>query len=223
MSSRPPLTRGEDGRARCAWAGADPLYVRYHDEEWGVPSADDRALYEKICLEGFQAGLSWITVLRKRERFREAFAGFDPKRVARFGEREVEAMLADAGLIRHRGKLESAINNATAALALARDEGSLAAFVWRYESPREGPLRGAPPAETAESQALSRELRRRGFSFVGPTTLYAFMQAMGLVNDHAEGCFRAPEVERLRARFARPGPARPARTSGQGSRRGGKV
>jgi DNA-3-methyladenine glycosylase I len=204
------LRRGEDGLVRCLWAGADPVYRRYHDREWGRPSANDRRLFEKICLEGFQSGLSWLTILRKRESFRAAFRGFDHRAVARLGPRDVARLLGDAGIVRHRGKIESTINNARRAVALAREAGSLAAFFWSFE-----PRPGARPrrvtwrsvrrmASTAESVALSRELKRRGWTFVGPTTAYAFMQAMGLVNDHVEGCAFRGEVERERSRFRRP-------------------
>jgi len=188
------LQRGADGIVRCWWPGADPLYVRYHDEEWGFPVDDDRRLFEKVCLEGFQAGLSWITILRKRENFRKAFANFDPARVARFDARAVRRLLADPGIVRHRGKIESAINNARRALDLKKEKGSLAAYFWEWVPPADHrPTRvtrkalGAMSA-TPASIALSRDLRKRGWTFVGPTTLYAFMQAMGLVNDHLEGC-----------------------------------
>jgi len=188
------LQRGEDGIVRCWWPGADPLYVRYHDEEWGFPVDDDRRLFEKVCLEGFQAGLSWITILRKRENFRKAFASFDPARVARFDARAVRRLLADPGIVRHRGKIESAINNARRALELKKEKGSLAAYFWEWvPAAADRPSRvtrralGAMSA-TPASVALSRDLRKRGWTFVGPTTLYAFMQAMGLVNDHLEGC-----------------------------------
>jgi len=188
------LVRGEDGRARCWWGASTPDYAAYHDEEWGWPVHDDARLFEKICLEGFQSGLSWLTILRKRENFRKAFVGFDYHRVARFNQRSVERLLKDAGIVRHRGKIESTINNAARALELADECGSLATYVWSWEptDPREGhPRRGSDPpvpATTATSTALSKDLKRRGWSFVGPTTAYAFMQAMGLVNDHIEGC-----------------------------------
>jgi DNA-3-methyladenine glycosylase I len=201
---------GPDGKARCAWPGADPLYVRYHDEEWGRPVADDRRLFEKLCLEGFQSGLSWLTILRKRENFRAAFAGFDFAQIAGFGPADIERCLADAGIVRHRAKIESVVNNAHRALQLAEEAGSLAAFVWRFEPEPSGrPERFdraalVAMAKTAESTALSKELRKRGWSFVGPTTVYAFMQAMGLVNDHLEGCVCRPVVEDDRAAFRRP-------------------
>jgi DNA-3-methyladenine glycosylase I len=201
---------GQDGKARCAWPGADPFYVRYHDEEWGRPVADDRRLFEKLCLEGFQSGLSWLTILRKRENFRAAFAGFDFATIAEFGPADIERCLADAGIVRHRGKIESVVNNAHRALELAEEAGSLAAFVWRFEpepssrSERFDRAALMAMAKTVESTALSKELRKRGWSFVGPTTVYAFMQAMGLVNDHLEGCVCRSVVEADRAAFRRP-------------------
>jgi len=201
---------GEDGVARCAWSAGQADYAAYHDAEWGFPVGDDRRLFEKLCLEGFQAGLSWLTILRKREAFRRAFAGFEIEAVARFGAREVARLLADRGIVRHRGKIEAAIGNARCALALAEEAGSLAAFVWRFEpEPSSRPKRItraalARLAESPESRALARELRRRGFRFVGPTTLYALMQAMGLVNDHLEGCAARPRADAARRRFARP-------------------
>ena len=204
------LIRSADGLTRCWWPGEDPLYLRYHDDEWGTPVSDDHRLFEKICLEGFQAGLSWITILRKRENFRSAFAGFDIDRVARFGARDVNRLLGDAGIIRHRGKIESAINNARRAADLRDECGSLAAYFWRWEPDvRTRPTRVTRPAllqlaTTAESIALSKDLKRRGWSFVGPTTIYAFMQAMGLVNDHLEGCASRSKVERARNSFRRP-------------------
>lgn len=185
------LLVGDDGLARCWWAGDDPLYASYHDDEWGRPVRDDVRLFEKLCLEGFQAGLAWITVLRKRERFREVFAGFDPEVVAGFDEDDVARLLDDPGIIRHRGKIEATINNARRALELVDERGSLANHVWSF-APEEGPP--APtspddlPAVTEASTALSKDLKDRGWRFVGPTTVYAFMQSMGLVNDHLAGC-----------------------------------
>jgi len=182
----------DNGVARCGWCGADPQYVAYHDHEWGVPREDDVTLFEKICLEGFQAGLSWLTILRKRDRFREVFHGFEPARVARMTQRDVERLLQDAGIVRHRGKIESTINNAQRCLELLEETGSLHAFVRGFVP---GDALPAPKAmkdvaaSTPHSTALSRDLRKRGWSFVGPTTMYAFMQAVGLVNDHLEGCF----------------------------------
>jgi DNA-3-methyladenine glycosylase I len=188
------LWKAPDGRRRCAWCRGSDDYVEYHDTEWGFPVRDDRALFEKISLEGFQAGLSWITILRKRENFRRAFAGFELERVARFGRRDVERLLADAGIVRHRGKIESTINNAQRCAEVIDECGSLAAYVWRFEPEgRSRPkkitwdaLKAMP--STPESTALSKDLRKRGWTFVGPTTMYAFMQAMGLVNDHLHGC-----------------------------------
>ena len=199
------LVLGDDGVTRCWWPGDHPDYVAYHDHEWGRPVVDDHRLFEKICLEGFQAGLSWLTILRKRERFREVFAGFDPVKVARFDEADVEHLLGDAGIIRHRGKVESTIRNASRCLEVADEIGSLAAYVWSWEP--EAAVReadGSIPATTPTSTALSRDLKRRGWSFVGPTTVYAFMQAMGMVNDHLPGCAAHAEVEVLRANLVRP-------------------
>jgi len=183
---------------------ATPQYLRYHDTEWGFPVADDRRLFEKLCLEGFQSGLSWRTILEKRENFRVAFEGFDFVKVAAYDEGEMARLLGDAGIVRHRGKIAAVINNARRMLELIEREGSLAAFVWRYEP--ETVMPGAqPPSQTSESIALSKELKRRGWQFVGPTTMYAFMQSMGLVNDHAVDCAFHPEVELARQRFQRPG------------------
>lgn len=175
------------GVTRCWWAGSDPRYVAYHDTEWGFPVTDDRRLFEKLSLEGFQAGLSWLTILRKRENFRGAFAGFDFEQVAAFTERDVERLLGDAGIIRHRGKIEATINNAGLAIKLVEEFGSLAAYVWRF-APDRSEVPEVPPATSAESIAMSKDLKSRGWRFVGPTTVYAFMQAMGLVNDHLAGC-----------------------------------
>jgi DNA-3-methyladenine glycosylase I len=204
------LEKGDDGVVRCLWAGRDPLYRRYHDREWGFPLADDRRLFEKICLEGFQSGLSWLTILRKRESFRKAFRGFDFEAVARFRERDVGRLLEDASIVRHRGKIESTINNAHRARELRRNAGSLAAFFWGFEpDPGTRPKRLTwsvvkEMARTPESTAMSRELKRRGWSYVGPTTAYAFMQAVGLVNDHVEGCAIREKVECARTRFRPP-------------------
>ncbi len=202
------IITGEDGIKRCFWAGNDPLYRRYHDEEWGRPVSDDTRLFEKLCLEGFQSGLAWITILRKRENFRAAFAGFDIPTVAAFTDADVERLVGDAGIVRHRGKIVSTINNARRALELQAEAGSLASFIWRFEpAPESRPavftMSDIQP-KTAESTALSKELRKRGWSFVGPTTVYAFMQAMGLVNDHLEGCDVRDAVEKDRALFVRP-------------------
>ena len=204
------LVRGEDGVVRCFWGASHPDYVRYHDEEWGFPVADDRRLFEKLCLEGFQSGLSWLTILKKRESFRAAFRGFDFEAVARFGARDVARLLKDEGIVRHRGKIESTVNNARRARELVRERGSLAAFVWSFEPPpADRPRRLSwavlkTMATTPCSVALSKELKKRGWTFVGPTTAYAFMQAMGLVNDHVEGCSARERAERARARFRRP-------------------
>src|SRR5947209_906387 len=209
VESRAGVVRGEDGVIRCWWGESTPDYREYHDREWGFPVADDVRLFEKLSLEGFQSGLSWLTILRKREAFRRAFAGFDYSAVARFDERDVARLLGDASIVRHRGKIEAVINNAQRAVELVAGEGSLAAFAWRFEpAARTGGLaREAIQAHTEESRALARELKRRGWRFVGPTTVYAFMQAMGLVNDHLEGCAAWAEVERARASFRRPGGA----------------
>jgi DNA-3-methyladenine glycosylase I len=185
------LIQSDDGVTRCFWGDAPEIYRAYHDSEWGFPVSDDRRLFEKLCLEGFQAGLSWLTILRKRENFRAAFAGFDFEQVARFGEDDIARLLGDAGIIRHRGKIEATINNAQRCVDLVDAEGSLAAFVWRFESESDG-------------IALSKDLKKRGWRFVGPTTVYAFMQAMGLVNDHVEGCASRLPVEQARAGFSRP-------------------
>lgn len=190
------LARGSDGRRRCFWGASSPDYERYHDGEWGRPVTDDRGLYERLVLEGFQSGLSWLTILRKRESFRAAFAGFEIERVAGFGERDVVRLLADAGIVRHRGKIEAAIDNAR---AVTRLETPLSDLIWSHAPSRR---RRAPrnlndlPATTPDSTALARELKRRGFRFVGPTTVYATMQACGLVNDHLAGCWVRGEVER---------------------------
>jgi DNA-3-methyladenine glycosylase I len=182
---------GADGRARCAWVGDDLEYTRYHDEEWGIPLHGDRALFEKMSLEGFQAGLSWITILRKRPRFREVFAGFEPEAVAAFGEDDVARLMTDAGIIRNRAKIEATISNARLLLDLA--PGEFDAFMWSFApaSHRRPVTFADVPATTAASDALSKALRKRGFRFVGPTTMYALMQSAGMVDDHVEGCWRA--------------------------------
>jgi len=193
---------GPDGRPRCGWCAVTPEYFAYHDREWGFPVDDDRRLFEKLCLEGFQSGLSWRTILAKRENFRAGFAGFDVERMAAFGAADVARLLADAGIVRHRGKIEAAINNARRARELVDREGSLAAYVWRFEPAAEGRPRGV--STSPESVAMSKDLKKRGWAFVGPTTVYAFMQAMGLVNDHAEDCAIHVEAERARQEFRRP-------------------
>jgi len=197
-----PVVVGEDGVARCWWAGDDPAYRRYHDEEWGRAVLDDRTLFEKLVLEGFQAGLSWSTILRKRDRFREVFAGFEPTVVAGFGVPDVARLLEDRGIVRHRGKIESAVGNARRALEIIDEFGSLAAYLWGWAPAEDRP---APegieelPAATDVSRALAKDLKRRGWTFVGPTTVYAFMQAMGLVNDHLAGCVARVPCDRERA------------------------
>lgn len=204
------LIQSADGKTRCFWPGELPDYLEYHDREWGRPVSDDHRLFEKICLEGFQSGLSWLTILRKRENFREAFDGFDFERVARFTEKDVERLLGNAGIVRHGGKIRSTINNAQRAIELCEKEGSLARYFWSFEpQPHERPdtvdyktLIANPKTEI--STRISRDLKKRGWSFVGPTTVYAFMQAMGLVNDHIEGCACRAEVEQERKAFSRP-------------------
>lgn len=196
-----PTILGPDGKLRCRWCAAAPEFLAYHDTEWGFPVGDDRRLFEKLCLEGFQSGLSWRTILAKRENFRAAFHQFDFDRVARFTARDVARLLQDAGIVRHRGKIEAVINNAQRARELVRQEGSLAAFVWRYEPA----IPAAKPqmlSVSPESIALSKELKKRGWKFVGPTTVYAFMQAMGLVNDHVTECVIRAQVAAARKKFA---------------------
>jgi len=205
MSARDGLFSDEAGVRRCAWCQSSPAYRDYHDREWGFPVDDDTRLFEKLCLEGFQAGLSWLTILNKREAFRRAFAGFDAARIARFGARDVERLLGDAGIVRHRGKIESTINNAQRAVELIEETGSLAAYAWRFEpAAKDRPKRITPAALRArglpaEATALAKDLKRRGWTFVGPTTVYAFMQAMGLVDDHVEGCHVRDAAEAARA------------------------
>jgi DNA-3-methyladenine glycosylase I len=211
MPDDPPgLILGPDGRDRCWWHGQDPLYRAYHDDEWGRPVACDRTLFEKLSLEGFQAGLSWLTILRKREHFRRAFANFEIEAVARMGPSDVDRLLQDPGIVRHRGKIEAVIGNAGRALELQAEAGSLAAFVWAFEpSPESRPATLdratlGTLGQTPASKALSTALKQRGWRFVGPTTCYAFMQAMGLVNDHLEGCCIRAAIEAARDRFTRP-------------------
>jgi DNA-3-methyladenine glycosylase I len=202
------LITGEDGVTRCWWASSAPELGPYHDAEWGFPVSDEVRLFEKLSLEGFQAGLSWLTILRKREAFRAAFRGFDYARIAGFGGGEVERLLADPGIVRNRAKIEAVINNAGRALELAEAEGSLAHYVWRFEPrQRRGKLTRAglaKLAQTPESEGLAKDLKRRGWRFVGPTTVYAFMQAMGLVNDHLDGCAAGTKADMARTRFERP-------------------
>ena len=196
---------GPDGKARCRWSAAAPEFFSYHDTEWGFPVDDDRRLFEKLCLEGFQSGLSWRTILAKRDNFRAAFHDFDFDRVARFTRRDVERLLKDEGIVRHRGKIEAVINNARRAQELVKQEGSLAAFLWRYEPDADRVAKPQTASTSAEAIALSKALKKQGWKFVGPTTVYAFMQAMGLINDHVEGCVIRAKVERARRTFKRPG------------------
>jgi DNA-3-methyladenine glycosylase I len=210
-AERPGLFTGEDGALRCRWCESTTAYQHYHDHEWGFPVTDDRRLFEKLCLEGFQAGLSWLTILNKREAFRRAFAQFDAERVARFGPKDVERLLGDAGIVRHRGKIESTINNAQRVLELREQFGSLAAYAWRFEPeaasrPRRITHEALRAMTTSpESVAMSKDLKKRGWSFVGPTTVYAFMQAMGLVNDHVEQCHARELALAARAGLKPPG------------------
>ncbi|MHB8690373.1 MAG: DNA-3-methyladenine glycosylase I [Solirubrobacteraceae bacterium] len=208
MAAPDGIAVGEDGVGRCWWADSTPDYRAYHDTEWGFPVGDDVRLFEKLSLEAFQSGLSWLTILRKRENFRRAFAEFDFVKVARFDERDVERLLGDAGIVRHRGKIEAVINNAARAVELIEAEGSLAHYAWGFEpASRVGPLDRvglAALAQTEASKAMAKDLKRRGWRFVGPTTVYAFMQAMGLVNDHLDGCAAQAQVSAARAAFARP-------------------
>ncbi|MEM7069183.1 MAG: DNA-3-methyladenine glycosylase I [Pseudomonadota bacterium] len=208
MTEKPGLIVGEDGKSRCFWAGPQDDYVVYHDEEWGMPVGKDNRLFEKICLEGFQSGLSWYTILSKRENFREAFHDFDIEKVAAMGEADIERQVQNAGIIRHRGKIKSTINNAQRAIEMIEEQGSLAKYFWSWEpKDSERPkkiTRENIPGSTPVSTALSKDLKKRGWSFVGPTTCYAFMQAMGMVNDHIEGCFCREIVEKARAEFVRP-------------------
>jgi len=198
----------DDGVLRCQWCRASPEYRRYHDEEWGFPVTDERRLFEKICLEGFQAGLSWLTILNKREAFRRGFANFEAEQVVRFGEADVARLLADAGIVRHRGKIESTINNARRVLELREKCGSLAAYAWRFEpaatSRPQRLLPGTALGPSAEAVAMSKDLKQRGWSFVGPTTVYAFMQAMGLVNDHYEHCHAREPALKARRKLKKP-------------------
>jgi DNA-3-methyladenine glycosylase I len=192
----PDVVVGDDGVARCWWGAGDALYRSYHDLEWGRPVADDNRLFEKLCLEGFQSGLSWLTILRKRENFRSAFKSFDVDAVARFNARTVERLLQDAGIVRNRAKIEATVNNARRCRELRKECGTLATYVWAYEPRNEAPQ--------DQASAMSKDLKRRGWAFVGPTTVFSFMQAMGLVNDHLPACFAHAEVDRLRATFRRP-------------------
>ncbi len=198
------ITKGTDGKPRCSWCSAAPEFLDYHDKEWGFPVNDDQRLFEKICLESFQSGLSWRTILVKRENFREAFHGFNFDKISGFTRRDVNRLLKNEGIVRNRGKIEAVINNAKRAKELIKREGSLAAFFWRYEP--DGKKLGEPQTASTseESVALSKELKKQGWKFVGPTTAYAFMQAMGLINDHVKGCVIRSEVEHARKRFKHP-------------------
>jgi len=196
---------GPDGKSRCRWCGAAPEFLNYHDTEWGFPVADDRRLFEKLSLEGFQSGLSWRTILAKRRNFRAAFEDFDFDRVARFTDRDVARLLKDEGIVRHRGKIEAVVNNARRARELVEREGSLAAYLWRYEPDPRQLAKPQTASTSVESVALSKDLKKMGWKFVGPTTVYAFMQAMGLINDHVAECVTRVEVERARQEFRRPG------------------
>jgi DNA-3-methyladenine glycosylase I len=193
-----------DGRARCRWCGAAPEFLSYHDTEWGFPVKDDQRLFEKLCLEGFQSGLSWRTILVKRENFRAAFKEFDLRSVARFKSRDIERLLADEGIVRHRGKIEAVINNAQRALELIEQEGSLAAYVWRHEPDAKQLGKPQTVSTSAVSVTISKDLKKRGWKFVGPTTVYSFMQAMGLINDHVDGCVIRDKVDKARKAFKRP-------------------
>lgn len=195
---------GPDGKPRCSWCSAAPEFFAYHDVEWGFPVDDDVRLFEKICLEGFQSGLSWRTILAKRENFRAAFHDFDINKIARFKERDVTRLLTNKGIIRHRGKIEAVINNAQRAQEMTKREGSLGAFFWRYEPDADQLAEPQSASTSAVSIALSKELKKQGWKFVGPTTAYAFMQAMGLINDHVEDCVTRVKVERSRKKFKRP-------------------
>lgn len=196
---------GPDGKSRCRWCAAAPEFLAYHDTEWGFPVSDDQRLFEKLSLEGFQSGLSWRTILAKRENFRSAFHDFDIDRIARFTQRDITRLLKDAGIVRHRGKIEAVINNARQARTLVKQQGSLAAFVWRYEPDPKQRAEPQTASTSAESLALSKDLKKLGWKFVGPTTVYAFMQAMGLINDHVDDCVIRAKVERARKQFKRPG------------------
>ena len=197
-------TISADGKIRCKWCDAAPEFDAYHDREWGFPVGDDRRLFEKICLEGFQSGLSWRTILAKRENFRAAFDDFDFNRVAKFTAPDVERLLQDSGIIRHRGKIEAVINNANRASEMVASEGSLAAYFWRFEPQGPSVVRPQTASTSDTSVTISKDLKKRGWKFVGPTTVYAFMQAMGLINDHAEGCFMRPVIDAARREFGRP-------------------
>ena len=197
------ILKDSRGTLRCWWCGQDPLYLKYHDQEWGVPTKNDQKLFEKLSLEGFQAGLSWITILRKRENFREAFDGFELERVSKFNEKRIDLLLKNEGIIRHRGKIVATIKNARCALRMQQEQGSLAAFFWQFE-PRKARKFNSKRAISTESTNLSNQLKKQGWKFVGPTTCYSFMQSMGFVNDHHPDCFRFQKIELARERFRRP-------------------
>ena len=197
--------KGPDGKSRCRWCSAAPEFLSYHDTEWGFPVSDDHRLFETLCLESFQSGLSWRTILAKRENLRAAFHGFDFDRVARFSQRDLDRLLKNEGIVRHRGKIEAVINNARQAKEIVKQEGSLAAYVWRYEPDPKQLAQPQSASTSAESIALSKDLKKRGWKFVGPTTVYAFMQAMGLINDHVEDCVIRKKVASARKGFKRPG------------------
>ena len=196
---------GPDGKPRCRWCSAAPEFLTYHDTEWGFPVSDDRRLFEKLSLEGFQSGLSWRTILAKRENFRSAFHHFDFNKIARFTQRDIIRLIKNQGIVRHRGKIEAVINNAQRVQEIVKREGSLAAFIWRYEPAKKALAAPQSASTSKESLALSKELKKQGWKFVGPTTVYAFMQAMGLINDHVAGCIIRSKVERTRKSFKRPG------------------
>ncbi len=200
----PSLFTAPDGQPRCQWCGSAPEFLPYHDNEWGFPVADDQRLFEKLCLESFQSGLSWRTILNKRDNFRAAFHHFDFHHVASFNEHDVQRLLQDVGIIRHRGKIEATINNAKRAQEMVKQEGSLAAFFWRYEPDPDSLVAPQTQTTSVESIALAKELKKRGWKFFGPTTAFAFMQAMGLVNDHAEGCALRHKAASARETFTRP-------------------
>jgi DNA-3-methyladenine glycosylase I len=198
------LPHGEDGLCRCGWCGSDPLYMRYHDTEWGVPEYDDRALFEKLILDGFQAGLSWITILRKRDNFRKAFDGFQPEKIARYTPKKLDALMQDAGIVRNKAKIEGSVLNARGWLQIMEKEDGFSNYLWNYldGKPKQNAWTSLKqvPAETPVSQAISKDLRKRGFTFVGPTIVYAFMQAVGMVNDHIVDCHRHQAVKKLTRR-----------------------
>lgn len=210
MSLKTGLIFGEDGKQRCWWSGNDAEYIRYHDEEWGPPVDTDKRLFEKICLEGFQAGLSWLTILRKRDNFRKAFDGFDFYKIAEYTDDDVDRLVKDAGIIRHRGKITSTINNAKRVQELIEEFGSFSKYIWQFEQPEETRPKKCDYTALSqitmsdESKALSKDLKKRGWSFVGPTTCYAFMQSMGMVNDHVEGCHCRNKIDVARKNFKRP-------------------